>query len=162
VLIIAFFSPVCIILFSESYGWRRYRWLSTTRQPSPYALGGRLQLSPVGVVDREIERSPDCQAKRPDLSFERVESLFDGDFSQGTSYYTFEVAGGRNLPKNTLGGVEIARRPWFLSGRQRCAPAEGDALPGLQRLLGHDQLATTEIYLNLSPEYVIKKFIDKW
>jgi site-specific recombinase XerD len=32
----------------------------------------------------------------------------------------------------------------------------------LQRLLGHDHLATTEIYLNLSPERVIKEFMEKW
>ena len=35
-------------------------------------------------------------------------------------------------------------------------------LPALQRLLGHDRLATTEIYLNLSPEEVIREFQQKW
>jgi hypothetical protein len=34
--------------------------------------------------------------------------------------------------------------------------------PALQRLLGHDRLATTEIYLNLSPEDVVREFRDKW
>ena len=32
---------------------------------------------------------------------------------------------------------------------------KGISLPALQRLLGHDRLGTTEIYLNLSPEEVI-------
>jgi len=32
----------------------------------------------------------------------------------------------------------------------------------MQRLLGHDHLATAEIYLNLSPEQVIKEFMEKW
>lgn len=36
------------------------------------------------------------------------------------------------------------------------------SLPALQRLLGHDHLATTEIYLNLSPEDVIREFKEKW
>ncbi len=36
------------------------------------------------------------------------------------------------------------------------------SLPALQRLLGHDRLTTTEIYLNLSPEDVIREFRDKW
>lgn len=36
------------------------------------------------------------------------------------------------------------------------------SLPALQRLLGHDHLATTEIYLNLSPEDVIREFREKW
>jgi hypothetical protein len=36
------------------------------------------------------------------------------------------------------------------------AVQKGISLPALQRLLGHDHLATTEIYLNLSPEHVIQ------
>ena len=32
----------------------------------------------------------------------------------------------------------------------------------LMQLLGHDRLATTEIYLNLSPEDAIRQFEEKW
>jgi integrase/recombinase XerD len=39
---------------------------------------------------------------------------------------------------------------------------KGISLPALQRLLGHDRLTTTEIYLNLSPEDVIREFKEKW
>lgn len=39
---------------------------------------------------------------------------------------------------------------------------KGISLPALQRLLGHDRLTTTEIYLNLSPEEVIREFQTKW
>lgn len=39
---------------------------------------------------------------------------------------------------------------------------KGISLPALQRLLGHDRLATTEIYLNLSPETIIQEFQHKW
>jgi integrase/recombinase XerD len=39
---------------------------------------------------------------------------------------------------------------------------KGLSLPSLQRLLGHDRLTTTEIYLNISPEEVIKEFQSKW
>jgi len=42
------------------------------------------------------------------------------------------------------------------------AVQKGISLPALQRLLGHDHLATTEIYLNLSPEHVIQEFNAKW
>jgi integrase/recombinase XerD len=35
-------------------------------------------------------------------------------------------------------------------------------LAGVQRLLGHDRLTTTEIYLNLSPEEVLRIFRAKW
>jgi len=36
------------------------------------------------------------------------------------------------------------------------------SLPALQRVLGHDRLSTTEIYLNLSPEDVLREFREKW
>jgi integrase/recombinase XerD len=39
---------------------------------------------------------------------------------------------------------------------------KGISLPVLQRLLGHDRLVTTEIYLNLSPEEVVREFREKW
>jgi len=39
---------------------------------------------------------------------------------------------------------------------------KGISLPALQRLLGHDRLTTTEVYLNLSPEEVIGEFREKW
>ena len=39
---------------------------------------------------------------------------------------------------------------------------KGISLPALQRLLGHDTLLTTEIYLNLSPEHVVEEFRQKW
>jgi integrase/recombinase XerD len=39
---------------------------------------------------------------------------------------------------------------------------KGISLPALQRLLGHDHLSTTEIYLNLSPEEVLREFREKW
>jgi site-specific recombinase XerD len=39
---------------------------------------------------------------------------------------------------------------------------KGISLPALQRLLGHDRLTTTEIYLNLSPEEVLREFRAKW
>ena len=42
------------------------------------------------------------------------------------------------------------------------AVQKGISLPALQRLLGHDRLTTTEIYLNLSPEEVIREFRAKW
>jgi integrase/recombinase XerD len=39
---------------------------------------------------------------------------------------------------------------------------KGISLSALQWLLGHDRLSTTEIYLNLSPEDVIREFQQKW
>ena len=42
------------------------------------------------------------------------------------------------------------------------AVRRGISLPTLQRLLGHEDLATTQLYLNLSPEDVISEFEAKW
>jgi integrase/recombinase XerD len=39
---------------------------------------------------------------------------------------------------------------------------KGISTRALQEILGHDRLATTEIYLNLSPEDVIREFHQKW
>jgi integrase/recombinase XerD len=42
------------------------------------------------------------------------------------------------------------------------AVQKGISLPALQRILGHDHLETTSIYLNLSPEHVLDEFKAKW
>ncbi len=39
---------------------------------------------------------------------------------------------------------------------------KGISTRALQEIMGHDRLATTEIYLNLSPEEVIREFNGKW
>ena len=39
---------------------------------------------------------------------------------------------------------------------------KGIGLRSLQALLGHDRITTTEIYMNVSPEDVVKEFRDKW
>jgi len=39
---------------------------------------------------------------------------------------------------------------------------KGVSLPALQKILGHDRLTTTEIYLNLSPEEALREFQEKW
>jgi integrase/recombinase XerD len=39
---------------------------------------------------------------------------------------------------------------------------KGISLPTLQRLLGHSDLATTQIYTNLSPEMAMEEFARKW
>jgi len=39
---------------------------------------------------------------------------------------------------------------------------KGISTRSLQEVLGHSHLATTEIYLNLSPEDVMREFRDKW
>ncbi len=39
---------------------------------------------------------------------------------------------------------------------------KGVSLAALQKILGHDRLETTAIYLNLSPEEALREFREKW
>lgn len=39
---------------------------------------------------------------------------------------------------------------------------KGISLVALQKVLGHDRLTTTEIYLNMSPEEALREFQEKW
>ena len=38
----------------------------------------------------------------------------------------------------------------------------GISLSALQKTLGHDHLTTTEVYLNMSPEDVLREYETKW
>jgi len=51
----------------------------------------------------------------------------------------------------------ILRHTFAVSAIQK-----GISIPTLQRILGHDRLTTTEIYLNLSPEEAMREFLQKW
>lgn len=42
------------------------------------------------------------------------------------------------------------------------AVQKGISIKALQSILGHDRLATTEIYLNMSPEEALREFREKW
>jgi integrase/recombinase XerD len=49
--------------------------------------------------------------------------------------------------------------------RQTCAVAavqQGLSCPARQRLLGYDRLTTTAIYVNLSPEEVVREWSETW
>ncbi len=39
---------------------------------------------------------------------------------------------------------------------------KGVSLPALQRVLGHDHLTTTQVYLNMAPEDVLREYEAKW
>lgn len=42
------------------------------------------------------------------------------------------------------------------------AVQKGVSTTALQKIMGHDRLTTTEIYLNLSPEEALREFQSKW
>ena len=94
----------------------------------------------------------------------RVQSLLEGHFSlnDSTGMSSRKI---QRIAKRAANRAHISREvtPHVLRHTfSVTAIQKGISLPALQRLLGHDRLATTEIYLNLSPEEVIREFREKW
>jgi integrase/recombinase XerD len=94
----------------------------------------------------------------------RVQPLTEGHFALhdtlGMAPRTIQV-----LVKRVANRTRIKRPVTPPVLRQTCAVMavqKGVSLPALQRLLGHDRLTTTEMYLNLSPEEVLSEFREKW
>lgn len=94
----------------------------------------------------------------------RVQPLIEGHFALhetlGPSVRTIQrilksVANRANISRPVT--PHVLRHTFSVTTIQK-----GISLPALQRLLGHDRLTTTEIYLNLSPEEVIREFNEKW
>ena len=94
----------------------------------------------------------------------RVQPLLEGHFSlhdsTGMSSRTIQriakrVANRAHISRDVT--PHVLRHTFSVTAIQK-----GISLPALQRLLGHDRRATTEIYLNLSPEEVIREFREKW
>ena len=94
----------------------------------------------------------------------RIQPLIEGYFSLhdtlGMTPRTIQL-----LVKRVANRAHISRTvsPHVLMHTFAVAAVQkGISLPALQRLLGHDRLTTTEIYLNLSPEEVLREFREKW
>jgi integrase/recombinase XerD len=94
----------------------------------------------------------------------RVQPLIEGHLAL---YDTFDITPRtmQRLVKGVANRAHIRRpvTPHVLRHTfSVTAIQKGISLPALQRLLGHDRLTTTEIYLNLSPEDVLREFREKW
>jgi integrase/recombinase XerD len=94
----------------------------------------------------------------------RIEPLIEGHFSihetLGVTPRTVQrmiksIANRAHISRKVT--PHVLRHTFAVTAIQK-----GISLPALQRLLGHDRLTTTEIYLNLSPEQVIEEFQAKW
>jgi integrase/recombinase XerD len=94
----------------------------------------------------------------------RVQPLLEGHFALHDEF-DMSVRTVQRIVRTIANRAQISRKvsPHVLRHTfSVTAVQKGISLPALQRLLGHDHLATTEIYLNLSPEHVIKEFMEKW
>jgi integrase/recombinase XerD len=92
----------------------------------------------------------------------RVQPLLEGHFALhdvlGLSVRTLQrivrtIANRANISRKV--SPHVLRHTFSVTAVQK-----GISLQALQRLLGHDHLEMTEIYLNLRPEHVIKEFIE--
>jgi integrase/recombinase XerD len=129
-------------LTKDNVDWQRHR-LTIYGKGGPYGTSSKRRILPL---------SP------------RVQRLVEGHFALhdrfGISSRTIQ-----RMVKAVANRARIARpvsthvlRHTFAVGCIR----KGISLPSLQRLLGHDHLTTTTIYLNLSPEDVIAEYESKW
>lgn len=94
----------------------------------------------------------------------RIEPLIEGHFALNETVGV-TVRTIQRLLKRIANRAQISRpvSPHVLRHTFAVtAIQKGISLPALQRLLGHDRLTTTEVYLNLSPEEVIREFREKW
>jgi integrase/recombinase XerD len=66
-----------------------------------------------------------------------------------------QVANKTGIPKPVF--PHVLRHTYSVSCIKK-----GISTRALMALLGHDRLATTETYLNLSPEDAIREFQNKW
>ena len=94
----------------------------------------------------------------------RVLRLLEAHFAL-SEVMPFSIRGVQRLVKRVANRAGIARAvtPHTLrhSFAVRCVQ-KGISTRALQALLGHSSLATTEVYLNLSPEDVLGEFAAKW
>ena len=94
----------------------------------------------------------------------RIQPLIEGYFALHETF-GFSVRTIQRMLKRVANRARISRTvsPHVLRHTFAVtAIQKGISLPALQRLLGHDTLQTTEIYLNLSPEHVVEEFQQKW
>ena len=94
----------------------------------------------------------------------RIQPLIEGYFALRETF-RFSVRTIQRMLKRLANRARISRTVSPRVLRHTFAVTaiqKGISLAALQRLLGHDSLLTTEIYLNLSPEHVVEEFQQKW
>jgi integrase/recombinase XerD len=94
----------------------------------------------------------------------RVQTLLEPYFTLNASWFIGErqaqklvkqIANRAQLPKTVT--PHVLRHTFATLALQK-----GISLAALKKILGHDRLATTEIYLNLTDSHVIEEFQNKW
>jgi len=95
---------------------------------------------------------------------ERIRGLIDHHFAEHNNAGMTARTGQRVVKQvANRAGISKPVTPHVLRHRYSVSCIKkGISTRALTALLGHDRLATTEIYLNLSPEDAIREFQNKW
>jgi len=157
---------------AKSCRTRREKLVVWTFLDTGLRLGKLAQLKNTNV-DQELHRVTvygkggpyGCMSRRRTLPLSRrirplLETHFDAHDTLGISRRTIQ-----RIVKAVADRASIARPVSTLILRHTfavLAVRKGISLPTLQGLLGHDHLTTTQIYLNLSPEDVIREYEARW
>lgn len=94
----------------------------------------------------------------------RIQPLIEGHFSLHKNL-GFSVRTIQRIVKRVANRARISRpaTPHVLRHTFAVTSIQkGISTRALQEVMGHDHLATTEIYLNLSPEDVLREYKEKW
>jgi len=94
----------------------------------------------------------------------RVQTLLEPYFTLNTKWFIGERQ-AQKLVKQIANRAQIAKTVTSHVLRHTFATLalqKGISLAALKKMLGHDRLATTEIYLNLTDSHVVEEFQNKW
>jgi integrase/recombinase XerD len=129
-------------LTTESLDWQMHR-LIIYGKGGPYGTKSKRRIVPLSARVQPLLEGQLALQNRFGISSRTIQRLIKA------------VANKANISRPV--SPHVLRHTFAVTAVQR-----GISLPSLQRLLGHDRLTTTEIYLNLSPEEAIREFHSKW
>lgn len=94
----------------------------------------------------------------------RVRAIFEPYFAIHNTF-PVRVRQAQNIVKQVANRARItsAISPHVLRHTFSCTFLQkGGSLASLKKILGHDRLTTTEIYLNVTDEHIVQEYEQKW
>ena len=94
----------------------------------------------------------------------RVQTLFEHYFAIN-NFWPVGIRRGQLIVKQIANKAKLSKNitPHILRHTfATLALQKGISLPAVQKILGHDRLSTTSIYLNFTDAHVIEEFSSKW
>lgn len=114
------------------------------------------QTAPARIAGNPLLREPQLQgyqAARAHFASDLSDKWFVG--TRAAQKIVKRVANRAQLTQDVT--PHILRHTWATLALQK-----GMSLAAVQKILGHDRLATTAIYLNLTDAHIVEEFEAKW